>query len=48
MNLNVPNVSAPNFIKHTLKELNPYTDPNRVLVEDVIQTKNQQRNPRTK
>jgi exonuclease III len=32
INLYAPNVSAPNFIKHTLKDLKPHIDPNTVVV----------------
>jgi hypothetical protein len=34
INLYAPNVSAPSFIKHTLKDLKAYTDSNTVLVGD--------------
>jgi hypothetical protein len=34
MNLYAPNVSAPNFIKHTLKDLKSHIDPNTVVVGD--------------
>jgi hypothetical protein len=47
-NLYSPNFSAPNFIKHTLKDLKPHIDTNTVVVGDSIQTKNQPRNTRTK
>jgi hypothetical protein len=29
-----PNLSAPHFIKHTLKDLKAHTDSNTVIVED--------------
>jgi hypothetical protein len=35
INLYAPNVSAPNFIKHILKDLNAYTDSTTVVVEDI-------------
>jgi hypothetical protein len=35
INLYVPNVSAPNFIKHTLKDLKTFTDSNAVVVGDL-------------
>jgi hypothetical protein len=35
INLYVPNVSVPNFIKHTLKDLKPDIDPNMIVVGDV-------------
>jgi exonuclease III len=35
-NLYAPNVSAPNFIKHTLKDLKAHIDPNTVVVGDFI------------
>jgi hypothetical protein len=51
INLYAPNVSSPNFIKHTLKDLKAYIDSNTVVVGDfntplttnreVIQMKNQ-------
>jgi hypothetical protein len=49
VNLYVPNVSAHNFIKYTLKDLKAYMDSNTVVVEDfnttyhqqICQTKNQ-------
>jgi endonuclease/exonuclease/phosphatase (EEP) superfamily protein YafD len=34
INLHAPNVSAPNFIKHTLKGLKPHIDPNIVVAGD--------------
>jgi hypothetical protein len=34
INLYAPNVNAPNFIKHTLKDLKVYVDSNTVLVGD--------------
>jgi exonuclease III len=34
INLHAPNVSASNFIKHTLKDLKAHIDPNTVVVED--------------
>jgi exonuclease III len=34
INLYVPNVNAPNFIKHTLKDLKAYIDSNTVVVGD--------------
>jgi exonuclease III len=34
INLYAPNVSAPNFIKHTLKDLKAHIDFNRVVVGD--------------
>jgi hypothetical protein len=34
INLYVLNVSAPNFIKHTLKDLKTYIDSNTVVVGD--------------
>jgi hypothetical protein len=34
INLYAPNVSAPNFIKHTVMKLKPYIDPNTVVVGD--------------
>jgi hypothetical protein len=34
INLYAPNVNAPNFIKHTLKGLKAYIDPNTVVVGD--------------
>jgi exonuclease III len=33
-NLYAPNISAPNFIKHTLKDLKTYTDVNTVVEGD--------------
>jgi exonuclease III len=35
INLYAPNVSAPNFIKHTLKNLKAYIDSNTVVVGDI-------------
>jgi hypothetical protein len=35
INLYAPNVNAPNFIKHTLKDLKTYIDSNTVVVEDL-------------
>jgi exonuclease III len=32
INLYAPNISAPNFIKHTLKDLKPHIDSNTVVV----------------
>jgi hypothetical protein len=34
INLYAPNVNAPNFIKHTLKDLRVYINANTVVVED--------------
>jgi exonuclease III len=34
INLYAPNISAPNFIKHTLKNLKAYIDSNTVVVAD--------------
>jgi exonuclease III len=34
IDLYAPNVSAPNFIKHTLKDLKAYINSNTVVVED--------------
>jgi exonuclease III len=34
VNLYAPNVNAPNFIKHTLKDLNSYINHNTVIVGD--------------
>jgi exonuclease III len=34
INLYVPNINAPNFIKHTLKDLKAHTDSNTVVVGD--------------
>jgi hypothetical protein len=58
MNLFAPNVSAPNFIRHTPKDLQAHIDSNTVVVgnlntplspiERLFKQKNQQRNPRTK
>jgi hypothetical protein len=33
IDLYAPNVSAPNFIKHTLKDLKPHIEHNTVVVE---------------
>jgi exonuclease III len=35
INLYAPNISAPNFIKHTLKDLKTYIDSNTMVVGDV-------------
>jgi hypothetical protein len=35
INLHAPNVNAPNFIKHTLKDLKTYMDSNTVVVGDI-------------
>jgi exonuclease III len=35
INLYAPNVNAPNFIKHTLKDLKAYINTNTVIVGDV-------------
>jgi hypothetical protein len=35
INLYVPNVDAPNFIKHTIKDLKAHIDSNTVLVGDL-------------
>jgi hypothetical protein len=58
INLYVPNVSAPNFIKNTLKDLKPHIYPSTVVVGDFLtplstidrssRQKNQQRSPRNK
>jgi hypothetical protein len=32
--MNAPNVSAPNFIKHTLKDIKAYINANTVVVRD--------------
>jgi exonuclease III len=58
ISLNAPNVSAPNFIKHTLKDLKSHVDSNTVVVGDFnippspidrsSRQKNQQRNSRIK
>jgi hypothetical protein len=58
INLYAPDVSAPNFIKHTLKDLKAHIESNTVVVEDfnmplspidrLSQQKSQQRNPKTK
>jgi hypothetical protein len=37
VNLYAPNVTAPNFIKHTLKDLKAHTDFNTVVVGDLSQ-----------
>jgi hypothetical protein len=52
------NLYAPNFVKHTLKDLKSHIDPNTVVVGDFktpllpidrsSRPKTQQRNPRTK
>jgi hypothetical protein len=34
INLHAPNISAPNFIKHTLKDLKAHTDSNTEVVRD--------------
>jgi hypothetical protein len=34
IDLYAPNISAPNFIKHTLKDLKAHTDSNVVVVRD--------------
>jgi exonuclease III len=34
INLHVPSISAPNFIKHTLKNLKPHVDPYTVVGGD--------------
>jgi hypothetical protein len=34
INLYAPNLNAPNFIKHTLKDLKAYVDSNTVVVGD--------------
>jgi hypothetical protein len=34
INLYMPNVSVPNFIKHTLMDLKSQTDPDTVVVRD--------------
>jgi hypothetical protein len=34
INLYAPNINAPNFIKHTLKDLKTYIDSNTVVVGD--------------
>jgi exonuclease III len=36
INLYVPNVSATNFIKHTLKDLKAHIDSNTVVVRDLV------------
>jgi hypothetical protein len=58
INLYAPNVSAPKFIEHILKDLKAHIDSNTVVMEDFntplspidrsSKQKNQQRNPRTK
>jgi hypothetical protein len=58
INLYAPNISAPNFIKHTLKDLKAQIDSNMVVAGDFnthlpsidrsSKQKNQQRNPRRK
>jgi hypothetical protein len=35
ISLYAPNVNAPSFIKHTLKDLKTYIDSNTVVVEDI-------------
>jgi hypothetical protein len=35
INLYAPNVTAPNFIKHTLKDLKAYTNSETVVVRDI-------------
>jgi hypothetical protein len=35
INLYAPNVNAPNFIKHTLKDLKTYINTNTVIVGDL-------------
>jgi hypothetical protein len=55
INLYAPNVSAPNFFKHTLKDCKAHIDSNTLVVGDVntplspidrsSKQKNQQRNP---
>jgi hypothetical protein len=52
------NVSEPNFIEYTLKDLKAHIDSNSVIVGDfitplspidrILRQKNQQRDPRTK
>jgi hypothetical protein len=58
INLYAPNVNTHNFIKHTLKVLKTYINPNTVVVGDFntplpsicrsSKHKNQERNPRSK
>jgi exonuclease III len=58
INVYAPNVSAPNFIKHILQDLEAYIDSNTVVVGDFStplspldissKQKNQQRIPRIK
>jgi hypothetical protein len=36
INLYAPNVSVPNFIKHTLKDSKAHIDPKTVVVGDFI------------
>jgi hypothetical protein len=58
INLYAPNLSVPNFIKHTLKDLKAPIDFNKVVVGDFntflspidrsCRQKKSQRNPRTK
>jgi hypothetical protein len=58
INLYAPNVRAPNFIKHTQKDLKALTDSNTVVVGEFniplspkdrsSKQKDQQRNPETK
>jgi hypothetical protein len=38
INLYAPNVNAPNFIKHTLKDLKTYINYNTVIVGDLNTT----------
>jgi hypothetical protein len=55
ISLYAPNVSTPNFIKHTLKNIKAHIDSNTVVVGDIntslspigmsSKQKNQQRNP---
>jgi hypothetical protein len=35
INLYAPNINAPNFIEHTLKDLKAYTDSYTVVVGDI-------------
>jgi exonuclease III len=54
INLHAPNVNAPNFIKHTLKDLKTYINSNTVIVGDLntplspIDRSSKQSNPTTK
>jgi hypothetical protein len=58
INLYAPNVSAPNFIKHILKDLKAHIDSNTVIVADFNTTlspidksskqKHEERNSRSK